>query len=58
MNYNTLDGAMEQMDLPVEIDALPVYRAMEQVQDARHKRGVRDSVALIFTLILRGKWQG
>src|SRR6266704_2870359 len=32
--------------------------AMEQVQDGRHKRGVRYSVALVFTLILLGKAAG
>jgi len=58
MNYSTLDAAMEQLNLPVEIDALSVYRALEQVQDRRHKRGVRYSVALIFTLILLGKVAG
>jgi predicted transposase YbfD/YdcC len=58
MNYSTLDAVMEQMELPVEIDALSVYRALEQVQDGRHKRGVRYSVALVFTLILLGKVAG
>ena len=58
MNYSTLDAAMEQMNLPVEIDVLSVYRALEEVQDGRHKRGVRYSVALIFTLILLGKVAG
>ncbi len=58
MNYSTLDTVMEQMELPVEIDALSVYRALEQVQDGRHKRGVRYSVALVFTLILLGKVAG
>src|SRR6266567_2129425 len=58
MNYSTLNEAMEQVKLPVEIDALSVYRAMEQVQDGRHKRGVRYSVALIFTLILLAKAAG
>jgi len=46
------------MEQPVEIDALSVYRAMEQIQDGRHKRGVRYSVALILTLILLGKVAG
>jgi hypothetical protein len=55
MNYSTLNEAMEQVKLPEEIDALSVYRALEQVQDGRHKRGVRSSVALIFTLILLGE---
>jgi len=49
---------MEQMNLSVEIDALPVYRALEHIQDGRHKRGVRYSVALIFTLILLAKGAG
>ncbi len=58
MNYSTLNEVMEQMKLQVEIDALSVYQALEQVQDGRHKRGVRYSVALIFTLILLGKVAG
>ena len=58
MNYSTLNEAMEQVKLPEEIDARSLYRALEQVQDGRHKRGVRYSVALIFTLILLGKVAG
>jgi predicted transposase YbfD/YdcC len=58
MNYSMLEEAMEQVQLPVEIDALSVYRAMEHIQDGRHKRGVRYSVALIFTLILLAKVAG
>ncbi len=58
MNYSTLDQTMEQVNLPVEIDALSVYRAMEHIEDGRHKRGVRYSVALIFTLILLAKGAG
>ena len=58
MNYNTLQEALEQVKLGEEVDALTVYRAMEQVQDGRHKRGVRYKVALIFTLILLGKLAG
>ena len=58
MNYSMLDEAMEQVQLPLEIDALSVYRALEQIQDGRHKRGVRYSVALIFTLILLAKAAG
>ena len=58
MNYSTLDAAMEQVKLPVEIDTMSVYRAMEHIQDGRHKRGVRYSVALILTLILLGKVAG
>src|SRR5712691_4359260 len=58
MNYTTLQETMEQGDLALEVDALSVYRAMEQVQDGRHKRGVRYSVALILTLIVLGKIAG
>src|SRR5690349_13944547 len=60
MNYITLSEAMEQVGrgLEQEIDALSVYRAFEQVEDGRHKRGVRYSVALILTLILLGKLGG
>lgn len=58
MNYSTLDQTMEQVNLPVEIDALSVYRALEHIEDGRHKRGVRYSVALIFTLILLAKGAG
>lgn len=58
MNYTTCEGAMEQAGLPVEGDALTVYRAFEQVSDGRHKRGVRYSVALILTLIVLAKLAG
>ena len=37
MNYTTFQEAMKQEGLPVEVDALSVYRAFEQ--DGRHKRG-------------------
>ena len=58
MNYSTLDQAIEQAELPVEIDALSVYRAFKQVEDGRHKRGLRYSVALILTLIVLAKLAG
>ncbi len=58
MNYTTLQEAKQEADLPVEVDALSVYRAFEQVQDGRHKRGVRYSVALILTLIVLAKLAG
>src|SRR5438876_12211210 len=58
MNYTTFEEAMEQADLAVEGDALSVYQAFEQVQDGRHKRGVRYSVALILTLIVLAKLAG
>jgi len=58
MNYSMLEEAMAQVDLPLEIDALSVYRAFEQVEDGRHTRGVRYSVALILTLIVLSKLAG
>ena len=44
--------------LPVEVDALSMYRAFEQIQDGRQKRGVRYSSALILTLIVLAKLAG
>src|SRR5271157_6266447 len=58
MNYTTFQEAVEQAELPMEVDALSVYRAFEQVADGRHKRGVRYSVALILTLIVLAKLAG
>jgi len=55
MNYTTLQEAVEQADLPVEMEMLSVYRAFEQVSDGRDKRGIRYSVALILTLIVLAK---
>ncbi len=43
---------MEQARLPMEVEALSVYGAFEQVTDGRHKRGVRYRVAFILTLIV------
>jgi predicted transposase YbfD/YdcC len=58
MNYTILQEAVEQAELPVEVETLSVYRAFEQVADGRHKRGVRYSVALILTLIVLAKLAG
>jgi len=58
MNYTMFEEAMKQAGLPMEGEALSVYRAFEQVTDGRHKRGVRYSVALILTLIVLGKLAG
>jgi hypothetical protein len=52
MDYNTFQQTMEQITLPDGMEALSVYRALAQVSDGRHKRGVRYSVALVLTLIL------
>ena len=58
MNYTTLEAALEQLGLAVEVDALSVYRAFEQIQGGRHKQGVRYSSALILTLIILAKLAG
>src|SRR5690348_18495217 len=58
MNYSTLEEAMEQAGWDQQIDALSIYRAFEHIEDGRHKRGVRYSVALILTLIVLGKAAG
>jgi predicted transposase YbfD/YdcC len=58
MNYITLQDTMEQRGVCQQVDALSVYRACEQVQDGRHKRGVRYRVALILTLIILAKLAG
>lgn len=58
MDYNTFGEGKEQGSEAMEIDALSVYRALEQISDGRHKRGVRYSVAQILTLILLGKVAG
>src|SRR5438874_1172175 len=58
MNYNTLQEVMEQVADEQQIDALSVYRAFEQIEDGRHKRGVRYSSALILTLIVLAKLAG
>jgi hypothetical protein len=43
---------MEQARLPVEVEILSGSGAFEQIQDGRHKRGVRYSSAVILTLIV------
>jgi predicted transposase YbfD/YdcC len=58
MNYTPWEEIIQEADVPVEGDALSVYRAFEQVADGRHKRGVRYSVALILTLIVLAKLAG
>ena len=58
MNYNTLQEVMEPVADEQQIEALSVYRAFEQIEDGRHKRGVRYSSALILTLIVLAKLAG
>src|SRR3989442_13057764 len=49
---------MEQVGWDQQIDALSIYRAFEQIEEGRNKRGVRYSVALILTLIVLAKLAG
>ena len=58
MNYMSFQEAIEQAVLPVGVDAFSVYRAFEQIQDGRHKRGVRYSSILILSLICWPNWRG
>jgi DDE_Tnp_1-associated len=58
MNYSTLVAAMEPVAGEQQIEAWSVYRAFEQIQDGRRKRGVRYSVPLILTLIVLAKLAG
>ena len=58
MDYSTFEHPREQITLPDGMEALSVYRTLEQVSDGRHKRGVRYSVALVLTLILLAKFAG
>jgi hypothetical protein len=53
MNDTPLPEAMEQEGWCQQVDALSVSRAVEHIQDGRHKRGVRSRVAWIVTLIVR-----
>jgi predicted transposase YbfD/YdcC len=61
MNYSMLENhleALEERAMPVEIDALSLYRTLESIPDRRARRGIRYSVALIVTLIVLGKMVG
>lgn len=51
MDYNTSEECTEDGQETAEIDAQSVYRALEQIRDGRHKRGVRYSVAEILTFL-------
>ena len=49
---------MEPMAEQQQIDVLSIYRAFEHIEDHRHKRGVRYSVALTLTLLMLAKLAG
>ena len=53
MDYTTLQTTMELVAEEQQIDALSIYRAFEQIEDGRHKRGVRYSVALILIVLAK-----
>jgi hypothetical protein len=48
MNYNTFENTLEQVHLPLDIDAMSVYRALEQVQDIM-------ALEIWFSVIFRAK---
>lgn len=58
MDYSMFEHSVEQGQWPLQVDALSVYRAFQQVQDGRHKRGVRYPVEAILTLLLLAKLAG
>ena len=57
MDYNTFEAPRKPGEEAIQIDALSVYRVLEQIPDGRKKRGVRYSVAQILTLLLLGNWR-
>lgn len=58
MHFTTITDFLPPRGHCQEIDAFSLYHAFEQVQDHRHERGVRYSVALILTLVVIGKLAG
>ena len=58
MNHSIFEETIEQVQLPVEIEAMSVYRALEQVQDGRHNRGVRDMRGIDLDADLAGEISG
>jgi predicted transposase YbfD/YdcC len=58
MNLTIFDPVEEVAPGPLPIDPTSLYRAFEQVKDARKRRGKRYPLALILTLILLGKLAG
>lgn len=58
MNYTMVTEAGELAGWSKEIEALSVYQAMQQLEDKRHRKGKRYSLALILTLIILAKMAG
>ena len=57
--YLTIFEQVEQVDQEaLEVEAGSVYRAFEQVQDRRGKKGKRYPLALLLTLLVLGKLAG
>ena len=58
MHYNTVSGALAQVEAGQEIDVLSLYHVLEQITDKRHPRGKRYSLALVLSLLIVGKLAG
>jgi predicted transposase YbfD/YdcC len=58
MNATTPCDQCQIREDPEEVDALSLYRALEQVSDHRQKRGVRYPLAVILSLVVLGKLAG
>ncbi len=58
MDSTTSNAPLQALEYGEEIDALSLYRALEQISDQRHKRGVRYPLAVILSLVVLGKLAG
>src|SRR5690348_2271522 len=58
MNYTMLEEARELANWQMESEVLSIYTAMQQLRDARQKRGKRYSLALVLTYVLLAKAAG
>jgi predicted transposase YbfD/YdcC len=58
MDSTTSNHQLQALEDQEEIDALSLYRALEQISDHRHKRGVRYPLAVILSLVVLGKLAG
>ncbi len=58
MNSITRNDHLQAKEPTEEVEALSLYRALEQVSDQRHKRGVRYPLALVLSLVVLGKLAG
>lgn len=58
MDCTTLIPHFQALQDIAEVDALSLYRVLEQVPDHRQKRGVRYRLAVILSLVVLGKLAG